>query len=80
MDNHVQNHEEETPSSSPPTALPNIEKSKEKEAEEDVEPPREVVAPFPNRLKPKKNHAQMEKFLELFKQVKVNVPLLDAIE
>ena len=80
VDNHVQKPEEETPSSSPPTASPIIETSQDKEAEEDVEPPREVVAPFPNRLKPKKNQAQLEKFLELFKQVKVNVPLLDAIE
>ena len=38
------------------------------------------ITPFPNRLRPKKHSAQVEKTLELFKQVKVNIPLLDIIE
>ena len=80
VDNQVQMPDVETPSSSTHTTSPTLEKSKEKKLEEDVEPPRKMVAPFPNRLKPKKNQAQMEKFLDLFKQVKINVPLLDAIE
>jgi hypothetical protein len=41
-----------------------------------IEPP----VPYPNRLRPKKHSAQVEKTLELFKQVKVNIPLLDVIE
>jgi len=38
-------------------------------------------APFPQRLGSKKKHtAQMEKILDMFKQVKINIPLLDAIQ
>ena len=39
-----------------------------------------VVAPFPNRLKSNQNSAQLDKILEVFKQVKVNIPLLDMIQ
>ena len=38
------------------------------------------VAPFPDRLRPRKHSPQEEKILETFKQVKVNIPLLDVIE
>jgi hypothetical protein len=54
--------------------------SKNEELGKDMEFPLEIPAPFPNRLRPRKNNAHMEKILEIFKQVKVNVPLLDAIE
>ena len=53
---------------------------KEKENEQVTEPLYEPPAPFSNRLKPKKHFAQVEKALEIFKQVKVNIPLLDVIE
>ena len=56
------------------------DQSEDKETEQITEPPYDPPAPFPNRLKSKKHTAQMEKILEIFKQVKVNVPLLDAIE
>ena len=39
---------------------------KEKSAEEVYKP----VVPFPNRLKSNKSNAQMEKFVEMFNQVK----------
>ena len=38
------------------------------------------TAPYPRRLASRKQSDQMEKILEIFKQVKVNVPLLDAIQ
>ena len=37
------------------------------------------IAPYPNRLKNKQG-AQMDKVREIFNQVKINVPLLDAIQ
>ena len=69
--------------SSLPMANPSpsgLNQFEEKETEQITEPPYEPPDPFPNRLKPKKYMEQMEKILEIFKQVKVNVPLLDAIE
>ena len=39
------------------------------------------IAPFPNRPKNNsKQNAHMKKILEMFNQVKINVPLLDAIQ
>jgi len=38
------------------------------------------VAPFPNRLRNNNKNMHMEKILEMFNQVKLNVPLLDAIQ
>ena len=43
-------------------------------------PPYKPPAPFPRRLASKKQSIQMEKILEIFKQVKVNIPLLDAVQ
>ncbi|XP_074337259.1 uncharacterized protein LOC141674449 [Apium graveolens] len=37
-------------------------------------------AHFPQRLISKKYYAQLDKVLEVFKQVKINIPLLDAIQ
>ena len=36
--------------------------------------------PFPNRLSNNKTNTQMEKIREMFNQVQINVPLLDAIQ
>ena len=38
------------------------------------------VAPFPQRLIPAKPQDKYQEFLEVFKQVKINIPLLDAIK
>jgi len=38
------------------------------------------IVPFPNRLANNKTNAQMEKIREMFNQVQINVPLLDAIQ
>ena len=54
--------------------------SKDKESETFAERLYAPLAPFPNRLKPKNNTAQMEQMRKIFNQVKVNIPLLDAIE
>ena len=35
--------------------------------------------PFPQRLRKKKLHAQYSKFLDIIKQVRINVPLVDMI-
>ena len=37
------------------------------------------IAPFPNRLR-NNNNAQIEKIRKIFNQVKINIPLLDAIQ
>ena len=37
------------------------------------------MTPFPNRLR-NNNNAQMEKIHEIFNQVKISVPLLDAMQ
>jgi len=38
------------------------------------------VAPFHNRLRNKNKNMHMKKILEMFNQVKLNVPLLNAIQ
>ena len=38
------------------------------------------VVLFPNRLKNNKQNSHMDKVIEIFNQVKINVPLLDAIQ
>ena len=45
-----------------------------------IDRPTEFRAPFPHRLQSKKHSEQMENFLEIFKQVKVNIPLLDIVQ
>jgi len=35
---------------------------------------------FPNRLKNNKQNPHMDKIIDIFNQVKINVPLLDAIQ
>ena len=38
------------------------------------------IVSFSNRLETNKNNAQMKKIREMFNQVQINVPLLDAIQ
>jgi hypothetical protein len=38
------------------------------------------IAPYPKRLKPPKKNAQFVEILEVFKQVQINIPFLDAIQ
>jgi hypothetical protein len=46
------------------------------------EPPRELVpkAPYPERLQAPRNGGKLEDILEVFKQVQINIPFLDAIQ
>ena len=46
------------------------------------EPPRAFVpkAPYPERLQVPKNGGKLEDILEVFKQVQINIPFLDAIQ
>ncbi|XP_063946487.1 uncharacterized protein LOC135151624 [Daucus carota subsp. sativus] len=67
---------------------PECSKAREESSDPNPEPnsesQSEVVykarVPYPQRLISPKQSAQMEKILEVFKQVKVNIPLLDAIQ
>jgi hypothetical protein len=45
------------------------------------DPPRSFImkAPYPKRLKGPKKNAQFAEILEVFKQVQINIPFLDAI-
>ena len=52
-----------------------IDKSR---SSEDVRCP--IPAPFPQRLKPPQKLNQNAEIFELFKQVKINIPMLDAIK
>ena len=64
-----------TPSSSTPSNSDNFEKDK---LADKVHKP---TIPFPNRLKNNnKQTAQTDKIFEVFNQVKISVPLLDAIQ
>jgi hypothetical protein len=47
----------------------------------DKGPPRLFIlkAPYPERLKAPKKNAQFAEILEVFKQVQINIPFLDAI-
>ena len=59
---------------------PPLDRFEENESEEITELIYEPPAPFPNKLRPKKHFAPVEKALEIFKQVKVSISLLDIIE
>ena len=39
-----------------------------------------LVTPFPNRLRSNKHSVLIDQILKMFKQVKVNIPLLDIIQ
>ncbi|XP_063939802.1 uncharacterized protein LOC135148489 [Daucus carota subsp. sativus] len=80
-----------TSNPSPPRTTINHDKPESSKAREESSDPNpepelqsEVVykprVPYPQRLISPKQSAQMEKILEVFKQVKVNIPLLDAIQ
>ncbi|XP_063941295.1 uncharacterized protein LOC135149498 [Daucus carota subsp. sativus] len=80
-----------TSNPSPPSNTINHDKpecSKAREESSDPNPEPELQSevvykprvPYPQRLISPKQSAQMEKILEVFKQVKVNIPLLDAIQ
>ena len=70
------------PSSStsiPSSSTPAPSSPTETEAEKSAGQLHQPIAPFPNRLR-SNNNAHMEKLLEVFNQVRLNIPLLDAIQ
>ncbi|WOH15241.1 hypothetical protein DCAR_0934778 [Daucus carota subsp. sativus] len=90
---NVNENEESIPKTSPSLSSTNHDKpecSRIRESMSEPSPgpvsqkPNEEVykprVPYPQRLIPPKQSAQMEQILEVFKQVKINIPLLDAIQ
>ena len=76
------------PSPSRPTDLVNlkeIKRDRSKKGDDTSQPSiieriHKLVAPFSNRLKNKKDQTHVDKIRETFSQVKINIPLLDAIQ
>jgi hypothetical protein len=92
VDNHVAEPEADD-EAGPTTDLARQEETKSDNKEErDVEPstvtpiekrlPRSFVpkAPYPERLRAPKKNAQFAEIIEVFKQVQINIPFLDAIQ
>ena len=52
----------------------------ESEKEKLVDQVHKPIVPFPYRLKTNKQNAHVEKIIEISNKVKINVPLLDAIQ
>jgi hypothetical protein len=87
VDNHVQENEDKQPAT-----LQNLQKEKGKQERTEAssssaptpEMPYEPQAPFPKRLKAPfhfgKQGEKIQDMMEVFKQVKINLPLLDAIK
>ena len=55
-------------------------KSDKSEKEKTADQVHKPIEPFPSMLNSNKQNAHMEKILEIFNQVKINVPLLDVIQ
>ena len=64
--------------SSSSSSQPSTSKSNEKDKIDELT--HKPIAPVPNRLATNKTNAQMEKIREIFNQVQINMPLLDAIQ
>ena len=56
------------------------EKRQDKKPKTNGPPPYVPPVPFPQRLKKKEGDAQFKKFLEMFKQLHINVPFAEALE
>ena len=67
-----------TPDNPSSSSEPSTSKAKGKKKVD--EQPYRPIAPFPNMLANQKLNAHMEKIREMFNQVQINVPLLDAIQ
>ena len=69
------NHNQASTSSNP-----NPSNSEESEKDKSTSQVHQPIVPFPNRLKNNKQNPHMDKIIEIFNQVKINVSLLDAIQ
>jgi hypothetical protein len=76
----VINKEITTKVSPPKEDLETKEDDKPSEVEDVVEKVYKPVAPFPQRLLAPKKGIENQDILKVFKQVKINIPLLDAIK
>ena len=74
--NPIQYNQNQASTSSNPKPFNSDESEKDKSASQVHQP----IVPFPNRLKNNKQNSHMDKIIEIFNQVKINVPLLDAIQ
>ena len=79
VDNQVSMPPEPAQLSTPSSSTPSPQNSKEIEVDKSAKQVHQPVAPFLNRLG-SNNNAHMEKILEVFNQVRLNIPLLDAIQ
>jgi len=59
---------------------PNPSKSDKSETDKSTSQVHQPIVSFSNRLKNIKQNSHMDKIIEIFNQVKINVPLLDAIQ
>jgi len=69
------NHTQPSTSSSPSPS-----KSDESKIDKSTSQVHQPIVLFPNRLKNNKQNPHIDKIIEIFNQVKINVPLLDAIQ
>ena len=69
------NHTQASTSSSPHPS-----KSDESEKDKSTSQVHKSIVPFPNRLNNNKQNLHIDKIIEIFNQVKINVSLLYAIE
>ena len=58
----------------------NPSKSDESDKDKSANQVHKFIVPFPNRLKNNKQNTHMDKIIEIFNQMKINVLLLDAIQ
>jgi len=58
---------------------PNPSKSDESEKDMSTSQVHQPTLPFPNRLKNNKQNSHMDKIIEIFNQVKINLSLLNSI-
>ena len=79
VDNQVSMPQDPAQLSIPSSSTPSPQNSKETEVDKSAKQVHQPIAPFSNRLK-SNNNAHMEKQLEVFNQVRLNIPLLDAIQ
>ena len=68
------------PTQNDPSSSSQPSTSKSNNKDKTNEQPYKPIVPFPNKLANQKTNAQMEKIREMFNQVQINVPLLDAIQ
>ena len=83
VDNQVStpsNPIQHNPNQASTSSNPSPSKSDESETDKSTSQVHQPIVPFPNRLKNNKQNSHMDKIIEIFNHVKINVPLLDAIQ